>query len=71
MSLTDMAVRQAKATGKNYTLPDFDGPSLAVTTSERHDTGDGTRDLPDFFVPFQSWRTGSVNGPGFQCQRQC
>lgn len=33
MSLTDMAVRQAKATGKNYTLPDFDGLSLAVTAT--------------------------------------
>lgn len=31
MALTDMMVRQAKATGQDYTLPDFDGLSLAVT----------------------------------------
>jgi len=31
MALSDMAVRQAKATGKAYTLPDLDGLSLAVT----------------------------------------
>ncbi len=31
MALSDMAVRQAKATGKNYTLGDIDGLSLAVT----------------------------------------
>lgn len=31
MALTDMVVRQAKATGKDYTLPDFDGLSLAVS----------------------------------------
>lgn len=30
MALTDVAVRQAKATGNAYTLPDFDGLSLAV-----------------------------------------
>lgn len=33
MALSDVAVRQAKATGKNYTLPDFDGLSLAVSAS--------------------------------------
>ena len=33
MALTDMSVRQAKATGKNYTLHDFDGLSLAVSDS--------------------------------------
>ena len=33
MPLSDMAVRQAKATGKDYTLPDFDGLSLAVTAA--------------------------------------
>lgn len=31
MALTDLIVRQAKATGKDYTLPDFDGLSLAVS----------------------------------------
>lgn len=31
MALTDVAVRQAKATGKHYSLPDFDGLSLAVS----------------------------------------
>lgn len=31
MALTDMVVRQAKPTGKDYTLPDFDGLSLAVS----------------------------------------
>ena len=31
MALTDMFVRQAKATGKDYTIPDFDGLSLAVS----------------------------------------
>jgi len=31
MALTDLAVRQARATGKAYTLSDFDGLSLAVT----------------------------------------
>lgn len=33
MALTDMFVRQAKATGKDYTIPDFDGLSLAVSNS--------------------------------------
>ncbi|MBY4674797.1 tyrosine-type recombinase/integrase [Burkholderia multivorans] len=33
MPLTDMAVRQAKATGKDYTLPDFNGLSLAVSAA--------------------------------------
>ncbi|PMR78730.1 tyrosine-type recombinase/integrase [Billgrantia endophytica] len=33
MALTDMVVRQAKATGKDYTLPDFDGLSLAVSAT--------------------------------------
>lgn len=31
MALSDAAVRQAKATGKDYTLGDIDGLSLAVT----------------------------------------
>ncbi|MDR0439706.1 MAG: Arm DNA-binding domain-containing protein, partial [Candidatus Accumulibacter sp.] len=31
MALTDTAVRQAKATGKSYTLGDMDGLSLAVS----------------------------------------
>ena len=31
MALTDVLARQAKATGKDYTLPDFDGLSLAVS----------------------------------------
>ena len=31
MALTDLAVRQAKATGKAYTLPDSDGLALAVS----------------------------------------
>ncbi|MFC4160381.1 tyrosine-type recombinase/integrase [Chitinimonas lacunae] len=31
MSLSDLAIRQAKATGQAYTLPDIDGLSLAVT----------------------------------------
>ncbi|ASN83977.1 tyrosine-type recombinase/integrase [Pectobacterium versatile] len=31
MALSDMAVRQARATGKAYTLGDIDGFSLAVT----------------------------------------
>lgn len=31
MPLSDMAVRQAKGTGEDYTLPDFDGLSLAET----------------------------------------
>ncbi|MDR2451424.1 MAG: Arm DNA-binding domain-containing protein, partial [Candidatus Accumulibacter sp.] len=31
MALTDTAVRQAKATGKSYTLGDLDGLSLAVS----------------------------------------
>jgi hypothetical protein len=29
--LTDMTVRQAKATGKPYTIADFDGLSLFVS----------------------------------------
>ena len=33
MALSDLVVRQAKATGKAYTLPDIDGLSLAVTAS--------------------------------------
>src|SRR3546814_7556704 len=33
MALSDLAVRQAKATGKAYTLPDLDGLSLAVTAA--------------------------------------
>ena len=33
MALSDLAVRQAKATGKDYTLPDTDGLSLAVTAT--------------------------------------
>lgn len=33
MALSDVAVRQAKATGKDYTLPDTDGLSLAVTAT--------------------------------------
>ena len=35
MALSDLAVRQAKATGKAYTLPDTDGLSLAVTATGR------------------------------------
>jgi hypothetical protein len=31
MALTDMTVRQAKATGKDYTLGDLDGLSLGVS----------------------------------------
>lgn len=31
MALTDMVVRQVKATGKDYTLGDFDGLSLSVS----------------------------------------
>jgi len=31
MALSDLAVKQAEATGKAYTLPDIDGLSLAVT----------------------------------------
>ena len=31
MALTDVAVRQARPTGKDYTLRDFDGLSLAVS----------------------------------------
>lgn len=31
MALTDMVVRQAKATGKDYTLGDLDGLSLSVS----------------------------------------
>lgn len=31
MALTDVAVRQARPTGKDYTLPDFDGLSLAIS----------------------------------------
>lgn len=34
MALTDIVVRQAKATGKDYTLPDFDGLSLAVSDAD-------------------------------------
>lgn len=33
MALSDLAVRQAKATGKAYTLTDLDGLSLAVTAA--------------------------------------
>ena len=33
MALSDLVVRQAKATGKAYTLPDLDGLSLAVTAA--------------------------------------
>ncbi len=33
MALSDLVVRQAKATGKAYTLPDIDGLSLAVTAA--------------------------------------
>ena len=33
MALTDVAVRQARATGKDYTLPDFDSLSLAVSAA--------------------------------------
>lgn len=31
MALTDIMVRQAKTTGKDYTLPDYDGLSLAIS----------------------------------------
>lgn len=31
MSLSDLAVRKARATGRQYTLPDSDGLSLAVS----------------------------------------
>ncbi|EZQ20274.1 integrase [Halopseudomonas bauzanensis] len=31
MALSDLTIRQARATGKDYTLPDFDGLSLAVS----------------------------------------
>ena len=31
MALSDLVVKQAKATGKAYTLPDIDGLSLAVS----------------------------------------
>ena len=31
MALSDLVVRQAKAAGKAYTLPDIDGLSLAVS----------------------------------------
>jgi len=33
MALSDLAVRQAKATGKDYTLADMDGLCLAVTAA--------------------------------------
>ncbi|MDH1440529.1 tyrosine-type recombinase/integrase [Pseudomonas sp. GD03721] len=33
MALTDVSVRQARTTGKDYTLPDFDGLSLAVSAT--------------------------------------
>ena len=33
MALSDLVVRQAKATGKAYTLPDIDGLALAVTAT--------------------------------------
>lgn len=33
MALSDATVRQARATGKDYTLGDIDGLSLAVTAS--------------------------------------
>lgn len=33
MALSDLVVRQAKAPGKAYTLPDIDGLSLAVTAT--------------------------------------
>ena len=33
MALTDVAVRQAKAADKDYTLPDFDGLTLAVSAT--------------------------------------
>jgi integrase len=33
MALTDVSVRQARATGKDYTLPDFDSLSLAVSAA--------------------------------------
>ena len=33
MALTDVTVRQARATGKDYTLTDFDGLSLAVSAA--------------------------------------
>lgn len=35
MALTDMTVRQAKATGKDYTLGDLDGLSLGVSAQGR------------------------------------
>ncbi len=31
MALTDFAIRQAQATGKDYIHPDFGGMSLAVS----------------------------------------
>ncbi|SDS16195.1 Site-specific recombinase XerD [Halopseudomonas litoralis] len=31
MALSDLTIRQARTTGKDYTLPDFDGLSLAVS----------------------------------------
>ncbi|MFZ4823996.1 MULTISPECIES: tyrosine-type recombinase/integrase [Pseudomonas] len=33
MALTDLAVRQARTTGKDYTLADFDGLSLAISAT--------------------------------------
>ncbi len=35
MGLTDFAVRQAKATGRPYTLGDSDGLSLAISAQGR------------------------------------
>ncbi|WP_237565085.1 hypothetical protein, partial [Burkholderia pseudomallei] len=32
----------------------------AAKLTKVHDHADGGRDLPDFFGPFQSWRTASV-----------
>lgn len=36
MALSDMAARQAKATGKPYTLGDIDGLSFAVSEQGGH-----------------------------------
>lgn len=33
MALSDLAVRQAKATGKAYTFPELNGLALAVTAA--------------------------------------
>ncbi len=61
MALSDLVVRQAKATGNAYTLPDIDGLSLAVTAAGGRTwhfrycwAGKQKRSAPSLYTPGRS-----------------